>query len=526
MNILAIDVGSYSIKFIEVRPERKSYVLVEKQEIILDEVKPHYPNITALADLQKEIISNYIQKKPNDIRIIFQVPNEMLTTRYLEIPGTSKRKTEQIIPFQLEENLPYSLNNAHFSSRINKKSTSFSVLSNITQLNIFKDFFSYFESKETQPSILTSEISIMQAYVDHIRMNDTCCIIDLGHRTTKIYFVQGRQIVSNHTSYVAGQAINEVISKTYQISTEDAIIYKHANAFMLNDDQLEEVSTEQKNFALLMKQIFNPLILDLRRWEIGHRVKFGTNIDKFYIFGGSSNINNLDNFIHYHTGVPVSTLPPLLDLKNDYTAHDKNFYLAKMMAISQKTPSSVINFLTGKFQTASNAFISMHSAVFIWVRTTFIALLLIFGLLGERFIFLQKQNSTADTKIKALLKRSNLAISTPDRKAYDKNPNRILTLMKKKNKIVKDEVTSILSSQSVNALRPLAVLSKVISSNPKVSLEKFSSDGYEVKATFSAEDPNELQTMGSVLKASGLTGLKIDHKPGMAQLSIEFEDRQ
>lgn len=525
MNILAIDIGSYSIKFIEVRPERKNYVLVEKQEIILDEIKPHYPNITGLSELQKEIISNYIQKKPSDIRIIFQMPNEMLTTRYLEIPGTSKRKTEQIIPFQLEENLPYALNNAHFSSRINKKSSSFSVLSNITQLSVFKDFFSYFENKEVQPSILTSEVSIMQAYIDHIRMNDTCCIIDFGHKTTKIYFVQDRQIVSNHTSYVAGNSINEVISKSYQISMQDAIIYKHENAFMLNDDQLEEVSPEQKGFALLMKQIFNPLVLDLRRWEIGHRVKFGTNIDKIFILGGTSNINNLDNFINYHTAIPVENLPPLLDLKNDYTAHDKNFYLAKMMAISQKTPSSVINFLTGKFQTASNAFISVHSAVFIWVRTTFIALLLILGLVGERFIFLQKQNATADTKIKALLKRSNLGINAADRKSYDKNPNRVLNIIKKKNKLVTDEVSSILSSQSVNALRPLAALSKTINNNPNVSLEKFTSDGFIVNATFSAEDPTELEKMSTFLKTTGLPQLKVSYQSGLNSLTIQFEDR-
>lgn len=526
MNILAIDIGSYSVKFIEVRPERKSYVLVEKNEIILDEVRSQFPHITNTQDLQKEVISNFVQKKPSDIKIIFQMPNDMLTTRYLEIPGTSKKKTEQVIPFQLEENLPYSLNNAHFSSRINKKGNSFSVLSNITQLNVFKEFFAYFENKESQPSILTSEVSIMQAYIDYIRMNETCCILDFGHKTTKVYFVQNRQVVSNHTSYVAGMAINEVIAKSYQISMDNAIIYKHANAFMLNDDQLDVVSSEQKSFALLMKQIFNPLILDLRRWEIGHRVKFGASIEKFYILGGSSNINNLDNFINFHTGIAVETLPPIMDLKNDFTATEKNFYLAKMMAVSQKTPASIINFLTGKFQTASNAFISIHSAVFIWVRTTFIALLLIMGLAGEKFLYLQKQNTAVDSKIKALMKRTTLAISSSDRKAYEKNPNRILSLMKKKNKIVKDEVTSILSSQSTNALRPLAILSKTISSNPKVSLEKFTSDGFEVKANFYAEDPTELETMSALLRSSGLPGLRVDYKTGMTSLAIQFEDRQ
>ena len=151
--------------------------------------------------------------------------------------------------------------------------------------------------------MLTSEISTMQSYIDHIRMNDTCCILDLGHKTTKAYFVQDRQIVSNHTSFVAGSAINEVIAKTYQISAEDAIIYKHENAFLLTDEQLDEVSNEQREFALLMKQVFSPLILDIKRWEIGHRVKFGTSIYKIYILGGTSQINSLENFCHIQTNL-------------------------------------------------------------------------------------------------------------------------------------------------------------------------------------------------------------------------------
>jgi general secretion pathway protein L len=526
MNILAIDVGSYSIKFVEVRPERKNLILVEKNEIILDEAKTHYPDAATLSELQKEVLANYIHKKSNDLKIIFQVPNEMLTTRYLEIPGTSKRKTEQVIPFQLDENLPYSLSHAHFGSRLIKRAGGFSVLSNITQLSVFKDFFSYFENKDAQPSVLTSEISTMQAYVDHIRMNDTCCILDLGHKTTKAYFVQDRQIVSNHTSFVAGSAINEVISKTYQISHEDAVIYKHENAFLLTDEQLEEVSLEQKEFALLMKQIFSPLILDLKRWEIGHRVKFGTSIDKIYILGGSSQINSLENFLHFHTGLSIESLPPLLDFKNDYSIHDKSFYLVKMMAITQKIPSNLINFLTGKFQTSSNAFISLHSAVFLWVRSTFIAILMILGLFTERAFFLTKEEKALDSKISGLLKTPSLEISVKDRKMYTTKPENVLSALKKKNKLMKDEVTSILSSNSINALRPLAVLSKTMNSNPKVSLEKFITDGHNVSATFTSNESSELEVMSAHLRNSGLPELKVGYTAGNKSLTVEFADRE
>lgn len=526
MNILAIDVGSHSIKLMEVRPERKNFILVEKNEIILDDVKSHYPNATTLSELQKEVVADFIHKKNVELKIVFQLPNEMLTTRYLEIPGTSKRKTEQIIPFQLDENLPYSLTQAHFSSRLNKRSGGFSVLSNITQLTMFKDFFGYFEQKDAQPSILTSEISTMQAYVDHIRMNDTCCILDLGHKTTKAYFVQGRQIVSNHTSFVAGAAINEVISKTYQISHEDAVIYKHENAFMLTEDQFKDVSNTQKEFALLMKQIFMPLVLDIKRWEIGHRVKYGASIDKIFILGGTSQIKGLDNFLQTQTGLAIESLPPLLDFKNDYSIHDRTFYLVKMMALSQRTPGNLINFLTGKFQTSGNAFIPLHSAVFIWVRTTFIALLLILGLATEKFLFLTKQEKAIDSKITGLLKTPSLEISPKDRKMYTTKPANVLSLLKKKNKVLKDEVSSILSSNSINALRPLAVLSKTMNSNPKVNLDKFTADGQLVRATFSSAEAGELDVMSGHLKNSGLPDLKITHAAGEGTLTIEFEDRE
>jgi type II secretory pathway component PulL len=224
--------------------------------------------------------------------------------------------------------------------------------------------------------------------------------------------------------------------------------------------------------------------------------------------------------------LPIESLPPLLDFKNDYSIHDKSFYLVKMMAISQRQPSSLINFLTGKFQAASSAFISLHSAVFLWVRTTFIALLIILGLSTERFFFLTKQDKAMDAKINGLLKTPSLDISPKDRKLYATKPDSVLNVLKKKNKMIKDEVSSILSSNSINALRPLAVLSKTMSSNPKVSLERFNSDGYNVTATFTSADAAELEAMSTHLKGSGLPDLKVNYVSGKTILTLEFADRE
>lgn len=526
MNILAIDIGSYSVKFIEMKPERKNFLLVDKQEIILDEVQYHYPNIEDMSELQREIISNFIQKKGHEYKIIFQLPSEMITTRYLEIPGASKKKVEMIIPFQLDENLPYALSQAHYSSRIAKNTNHFDVLSNITQSATFNEFYGHFENRDIQPNILTSEISIIQAYIEHIRMNELCCIIDIGHKTTKIYFIKNRQIVSNHISHVAGQTINDVISRTYQISHDDAVIYKHANAFMLTDDQLEEVSPEQKEFALIMKQVFSPLISDLKRWEIGHRVKHGTAIEKIYIMGGTSAINNLDNFIYSHTGIPVSYTPSINDFKGDYENKENAFLISKMMGIASRAPNTIINFLVGKYQVASATFISLHSATFIGMRSLVLALIILGGLATEKFFFLDKQEKALDSKIRSVIKRPNLAISNNDRKSYIKNPNRILNLLKKKNKMITDEVSAIYSSQEINALKSLSLLSKLLTNNPEVSLEKFTSNGTEVEAQFLSQNSEILNSVVRTLKEAQLPSLSVKYSQNQTVLNVTFEDQQ
>ena len=148
------------------------------------------------------------------------------------------------------------------------------------------------------------------------------------------------------------------------------------------------------------------------------------------------------------------------------------------------------------------------------------------GLAGERFFFLSKQEKAIDSKITTLLKSPTLEINRKDQKLYVTNPEGVLFALKKKNKFVKDEVSTILSSTHINALKPLADLSKTINSNPKVNLEKFTSSAQNVSATFSSTDPNELEVMKVKLQGSGLPDLKIDYTSGKNELNIDFIDRE
>lgn len=67
-----------------------------------------------------------------------------------------------------------------------------------------------------------------------------------------------------------------MISQTYQIDPEEAVLYKHQNAFLLTENQYEGVEPAQKDFATAMEKVLHTLISDFARWKIGFKVNFAS----------------------------------------------------------------------------------------------------------------------------------------------------------------------------------------------------------------------------------------------------------
>ena len=133
MNILAIDLGTYSVKFYSCSTERKNIVINNYNEIIIYKVRSQLDPEATISEIQYEIVSSYLKKGEFDGVTIFQLPNEMITTRYLTIPIGNKRQAEQMIPFQLDDDLPYQSSSAHIVSKLHKQGGQFFAQVSITQ---------------------------------------------------------------------------------------------------------------------------------------------------------------------------------------------------------------------------------------------------------------------------------------------------------------------------------------------------------------------------------------------------------
>lgn len=542
MDILSIDLGSYSIKFIEAYGDRKQFVYQQVKEVSIREVRKKLGNELSLEEVQAEVLKDYFSQLDFEPKTIMSVPKDIISLRFFDLPINNFKKAEQLIPFQLEEDVPFTSGQYHAAHQMRKEDGHVKALTVLAPEEKFEPLYNLYKEKEVLPKYLTAELSLFQNYFnDKPEEVEAFCVLDIGHETSKCYFFSKNKLVAAHLSYVAGRIIDDIISESYGIGIEEAISYKHANAFFLTTDQLASVDTDQREFASLMAKTFEPLINDLKRWNLGHRVTYGSGIDKIYITGGTSNIKNIGNFIGSHMGIEVHPFDPTdyhqfgeIQLKDTQIPA---YTIAHLGCHTLAGKNSPLNFLTGSYSPTSYEDIPLHSASFIGVRV-FLLLFLLSIPLGLETYNLNQASTEIDgelgvikvkgrkSKTKGLLQEEILGLPSVRNTWSRKGPEPTLKKLKAKYKRVKSDLVKVEKAADLKTGRALIDLHDALSriENTFLYSYKASTNTSLAKALFKAENANALKTLQAKLEATKLKERKIniDEKKLEIELNYRF----
>jgi general secretion pathway protein L len=524
MHVLAIDVGSYSVKYLSSFVDRRKINHVDMSEIVLRDFMTDHAELTreeAEVAIIQEIIDTVARP---DTKILYQVDHQMMTTRFLTLPVKSKKKAEMMLPFQLEEDIPYALSEIHYAYKMEGQKTQHTALVELVRNNVFDTYYNLHRDKHVLPNILTSEASIVENFFNQHPMAGPFCLLDIGHRTTKAYFFYNSRLLATHVSYVGGHHINEMIAETYKIENDEAIIYKHQNAFLLTSIQYEEVEPSQRDFASAMDKTFSPLINDFARWKVGFKVNFGLSLQHVFICGGTSNIKNISNYLTEKWDTKVTLLESFDKVeaeKIDLNPKNKSkFALANMMTIGFRRKNRFINLLDGKYAQASTSEVPLHSFAFIGVRVIAASLIVVASLFVERF-FIQKDITTINTKMNAVTKNSELQLPGRFRRSAVTNPKPVYDNLVKKQRDVRQEISTLQSAIEIKALSPLITVSQVAAGAAGATLVSFkSNDTGEITAVFIAESTEELTTLKGLFERSALSDVQATVDQKKLQLTI------
>lgn len=497
MHVLAIDAGSYSIKYVSSFLDRKNVTHVEMREFNLREAMEENSNWATVEEATFKLTERIIEEVARpDTKIVLHVPPEMATTRFLTLPVKSRKKAEQMIPFQLEEDIPYSLNDSHLAWRLESGKTQSLAMVALTRDSEFQTFYDRVATLKPAPSYVTSEASVMDAYFTQNQMPGAFCILDMGHRSSKAYFFFNGHLIATHVSYMGGRHVDDMVAQTYGVPQEEAVIYKHQNAFVLTSAQVNEVDQNQREFARLMDQVFQPLVNDFTRWELGFRVTHGISIDQVLICGGTASTKNMSNYLTEKLGIKTSLLESFEGV--DVSKVELNpktrakFTLANMMALSLRQKQGLINLLAGRYASASRAELPLHAIAFIASRTAAVVGVLALAMLVEN-VLLGLDLKTVNSRLTTLAKNPILELNPRERRLVVTNPEQINTAMGKKQKAVRQQINTLQAASDIKALSPLVAVSAAAGVNDATLIDFSVTDGGETNAIFTSDDPAILE---------------------------------
>lgn len=525
MKVLSIDLGTYSVKFLYCSLDRKSIIVEKITSIPLELSNKATPQ--EIEDKQIEILQQFFKENSEESKKIIQIPSKWLTSRFLNFPVSSKKKAEQMLPFQLDRELPFNLTNVQYASQFIPKRNSFFTLTSIIDLNRFDLFFRKLETANILPDIITSEASIIQSYIHQRKFEGSSCILDIGHETTKAFFIQDKKVVSSHIAHIAGKTITENISRTYQISYQEAEEFKLTKSFFLTDSQYNEVNEDQKAFALMMNGIFSSFLLEFKRWELGHKITHGEGIKTIYLCGGSSRIKNFNNFLTQKLSINVLHLDLLQDnnIKDSSIEGDEYLsnYIPFLMAQTAESKLLPINFRKGIYSSGEQTEIPFYSAFFIGARVLIVAFIIFISLLFER-VFLLKEEKNLETQITKLIKRSELNIIKRDQRLYQMKPLLILNKLKSRYVEIEKEIELIQNISKTNAILPILNVKNILKSESTWYVKLYEKTGSFITIEIECDSELVYESIKSQLSFLPYKNLSFQDDPKSKVLHLEFED--
>lgn len=479
MKSVGIDIGSYSIKVVELESKKTgNYKVSERLEVPLTEIKEeHNEELTVLEKNIKRIAHHY---QGQSVRYVIPVNQEHVSVQYCSFPIKERHKIIKSLPFQLADDVPFNSNNAVYEAKfLASVGGSTELLALIATKNHVSGVIDLSRECGIEPDIVTSPtIALSNIFSDWSGAIPTLnkplildsnyqtvdepapakVIIDIGHTTTNVVIYIDSSVVQSNTIFFGGRNIIEEISKSYELSQKEAANHLMEKGFVLTSDQ--NASKDQIFFSDTIKRsIKTELINPLSKIFLSSSNQKQIKLDNIYLLGGVSRLTNITDFFTKELNIETYLL-------DDSQSDNYKFTTAISLAIEGfRTPKNPpVNFIKGDLSPKSQFFYNLWKAygTMIKVGAACVMLLFIHGIVRKNFSDTLSQ--TGYDRLQSLAKSPQINIKRPSSAKIDK-------FIKNKTKEIDslEDLSELVKSKS--AMHILEEISATIPSKKNIKLD-------------------------------------------------------
>lgn len=331
MKSVGIDIGASSIKVVEVTTNNKGNLKISQFTVHPLGANPAFDPEIEILEFLRELTKSY---DPAQTRFVLALRQDRVSIRHKVFPFNDRLKITKSLPFELEEDLPFSSDSAVFDAKIVRYlGSSAEVLAAATPkhrvLEVLKRFgdigldISILSTEgialanciepwfEAPPVVAVDTMSLEGEYKPHRSLN---LVVSIGHtRTLVTAFDQGR-LVGVRSLLWGGKMVVDGIARRYEIPYIEALKEMQTKAFILLSK--EGASYDQIVFSDTISHQFREMSRELKISMLELQSELNATVTNVQITGGTSQVLNLQAFLTQTLEVPVNRINVLEGFSN------------------------------------------------------------------------------------------------------------------------------------------------------------------------------------------------------------------
>ncbi len=307
MRILAFELGSRSVKAVELESRFRKFEVLDFHEVSLP-LKVSDP-----IEIYREAISEIFAKLPSHPdKVVVSLPAPNISMRFLSIPVKQRKKVEQMYRFELEDSLPFKLDETVIEHEIYTLKDSSLVFTAIAPNRFIANYLEYLSKIGLDPDWLTFEgMGLINLFIASRRTEESqvpgpVLLLDLGHNRTTLSIVNESRIEAFRSFNWGGSNIIKSLAITTGLPMEDA--ESEMQKVDLSQSGQERIPTEIMD---AVNQAISLLLTEINHSLIAYRNTTKLSVTSIQISGGVSSMGGLSSFISKQLGgLPCSVFNP------------------------------------------------------------------------------------------------------------------------------------------------------------------------------------------------------------------------
>jgi type IV pilus assembly protein PilM len=313
-SIVGLDIGSSSIKAVELAPRGKSFELVHLGVTQLPPeaiVQGAFLNSGAIVDAIKEVLASARIKAT---QAAVAVSGHSVIVKKIALPAMTREELEESIRWEAEQYIPFDVNEVNLDFQIlNSSSTEgqMDVLLVAAKKDLIDDYVHVLNEAGIQPAVIdVAAFAVENAFEANYEfgIDETVALINIGAQTANINILSGGMPAFTRDISTGGNQYTEEIQRALSIGFDEAERIKLGGTSAEDSQEVVPQEVEQA-----MRTVNETVIGEITRsLDFFSATSADSRVSRIVLAGGGSKAPGLDKMFHDKTNVTVERMNPLM----------------------------------------------------------------------------------------------------------------------------------------------------------------------------------------------------------------------